>query len=182
MENWDSFVIVFFALVVSYSFVIGKGKTLKIVLASYISVLTADGVGNMIQKYLLSKSPVLQVALSGREGEMLIILKIGIFVLLTILLATRENFEIKTAKQGSRFWDLAITGVFGIFSAGLIVSTLLVFMSGFSPIEAAQGSGIAIAQIVESSRLVKVMVENYSAWFSLPALFFIVTSFLGDEK
>ena len=45
--SWDLFVIVFFAVIIAYSFIIGRNQTLKVIIASYIAILASDGIGNL---------------------------------------------------------------------------------------------------------------------------------------
>jgi hypothetical protein len=70
MENlrlsWDLFIIVFFGVIIAYSFIIGRNQTLKIIIATYMAILTADGLGNLFQTYLLPTAPSLQ----GDAGPM----------------------------------------------------------------------------------------------------------------
>ena len=179
MESWDRFVVIFFVIIGAYSFIVGKSQTLKIILSSYISLLAADGFGNLISKFLIEKSPLLKLAASSYEG-FLVVLKISIFVVLTVFLSTRKIFAIKFPAKISRILSFFLTGIFGILSAGLIVSTLLVFVSGFSLVDTMRSTENPVAAIAESSRFVKLMVQNYSLWFSLPILTFVATSFLEN--
>lgn len=175
--NWDLFIIVFFLIIVAYSFMIGKYQTLKIILSSYIAILTSDGVGNIIEKYLISDQSLINIS----ENKPLIILKISIFVILTILLATRGAFGISISDPRSKFTEFVMTISFGVLSAGLIISTILVYVSGASLVKL---SGVATSEsmnlIAESSRSVRMMIENYNIWFSLPAIAFIVSSLMAE--
>ena len=100
-----------------------------------------------------------------------------------MLLSTREIFQIKVAPPRSSVFAVGLTGLCGILSAGLIVSTLLIFVSGFSPVQAAQvAAQNPIGEIAKSSDLVRLMVENYAVWFSMPALALVGASFLNSES
>ncbi len=182
--TWDLFVIVFFLVIVAYSFVIGKNQTMKVILSSYVAILAADGVGNLVQKYFLGTDPVLDIISIQTDNSGFIIMKISIFVVLTVLLTIRGAFEIDLLQDRSRFFSIFLTGAYGILSAGLIVSTILVYISGISIftapfIELGESPIIGIA---EQSSLVRTMISNYSVWFALPAIVFMISSLFGTEE
>jgi hypothetical protein len=76
---------------------------------------------------------------------------------------------------------LAMT--YGVLSAGLITSTILIYASGTSLVqESSMIMNEAVLEIYQQSKLVRLMINNYSAWFSLPAIAFVVSSFFGQEE
>ena len=187
-SSWDLFIIVFFAIIVAYSYVIGHYRTLKVILSSYIAILAADGVGNLIERYLPVAKPYMDSLPVKVEiaGDALIVFKILVFVVFIILLATRGRFGLVVSKEPNRFLQFFLTMAYGILSAGLIISTILVYTSGSSFIEAMQGEKTvnSIQVIAEHSRMLSVMVDNYDIWFAMPALVFVVASIFvdGDEN
>lgn len=180
--SWDLFILVFFMIIVAYSYVIGKYQTLKIILSSYIAILAADGLGNLVEQYLIGEKPVLNVFVATGQSGSLITFKIAVFVIITILLATKGRFGVMVSAEKNRFVAFSSTIVYGILSAGLIISTILVYMSGISLFEVKE---VFIANPVDTiaaqSRLVTMMITHYNVWFSLPAVVFIFSSFFGDE-
>ena len=79
LPTWDLFIIVFFAIIIAYSFIVGRNSTLKIVIASYLAILTADGFGNMIDRFFLSPAALVETPTSFGP-ESLIIFKILILL------------------------------------------------------------------------------------------------------
>jgi lipoprotein signal peptidase len=59
--SWDLFVVVFFTVIIAYSFIIGRNQTLKIIIASYIAILTSDGIGNLIERFFIGENPIINV-------------------------------------------------------------------------------------------------------------------------
>ena len=66
--SWDLFILVFFAVVVAYSFIIGKNQTLKVILGTYLAVLCADGMGNLFGKYFSVSVAFLKFMKLGMSG------------------------------------------------------------------------------------------------------------------
>jgi len=180
--SWDLFVIVFFAIIIAYSFIIGRNQTLKIIIASYIAILTADGIGNLVKKYLIGATPVEQIdTIAGSDGG-LIMIKIFIFVATIVLVATRGRFDINMDHAGSSTMNIILNLTYGILSAGLITSTILIYTSGSSLVaDTGAMMSTAVSEMYSSSIMVQTMINNYNIWFSLPAITFVVSSFLGEE-
>jgi len=173
--TWDLFILVFFAIIVAYSFIIGRNATLKIIIGTYIAVLAADGVGNLIDKLLLSEGSLINI-FTVTDSSSLVVLKILIFVFSIVVLTTQGRFFVEIPREQSLLVGLAITGAFGFLSAGLIISTILVYISGGSFVaDTLATSGMDITQ---DSYLALTMTENYNFWFSMPAIAFVIASFV----
>ena len=179
--SWDLFVIVFFAVIIAYSFIIGRNQTLKIIISTYIAILTADGVGNLVKHYFLGKEEIASKIAETPEAG-LVIIKIIIFVATIVLIATRGRFQINMDKSGGSMMNIILNLTYGILSAGLITSTILIYTSGASLVQDA-GPLIneAVLAMYHDSTMVQTMVNNYNIWFSLPAITFVISSFLGEE-
>jgi len=180
--SWDLFVIVFFAVIIAYSFIIGRNQSLKIIIASYIAILTADGIGNLIKHYFISQNAAATtVGLASEEGD-LVVIKIFIFVMTIVLVSTRGRFTMNMSRPNSSFMNIILTLTYGILSAGLITSTILIYTSGASLVS---DSNIilneAVMAMYRDSKMVQTMINNYNIWFSLPAITFVISSFLGEE-
>ncbi|MFH0776302.1 MAG: hypothetical protein V1936_01670 [Patescibacteria group bacterium] len=178
LPTWDLFIIVFFAIVVAYSFIVGRNSTLKIIIATYIATLTADGFGNILDRFVLSDPAFAGSSVLGPGS--LVIFKILLFVLVILIVTVRGSFFVAMDHERSFILNLATTGAFGFLSAGLIVSTILVYISG-GVFVGSVTSAIGV-DITTGSTLAKLMTENYNIWFSLPAIAFVVMSFVGGEK
>ncbi|MFA5855361.1 MAG: hypothetical protein WC846_03735 [Candidatus Gracilibacteria bacterium] len=182
MENlrlsWDLFVIVFFGVIIAYSFIIGRNQTLKIIIATYMAILTADGLGNLFQTYLLPTAPSLQ----GTAGlHALALVKIFTFVIVIVLLAVKGGFQVSILEEKSAMTHVVANLTFGFLNAGLMISVLLVYMTGGSFVlgttqDALQGS------LYQESRFIQAMIDNYNLWFSLPAIAIVIVSFLQPHE
>ncbi|MBU0727208.1 hypothetical protein KKA95_00830 [Patescibacteria group bacterium] len=181
--SWDLFVIVFFTVIIAYSFIIGRNSTLKIIIASYIAILASDGIGNLIQRYFIGDTAIINVFDFAQGDSSLIVLKIFIFVFTIVLIATRGRFAINMGNTGSHAMTLMLNLTYGILSAGLITSTILIYASGASLV---QESSIimneAVLQMYRDSNMVQLMINNYNVWFSLPAITFVISSFIGHDE
>lgn len=180
--SWDLFVIVFFAVIIAYSFIIGRNQTLKIIIASYIAILTADGIGNLINHYFIGRGAVDGVVNITDHVGNLVIIKIFIFVLTIVLVSTRGRFSMNMSRPASSMMNIILNLTYGVLSAGLITSTILIYTSGTSLVqESSTIMNEAVMAMYRNSIMVQTMINNYNVWFSLPAITFVISSFLGEE-
>ncbi len=184
--SWDLFVLVVFTVIIAYSFIIGKENTIKVIIGTYIAILTADGLGNLFKEYLLVSKPFFQfLKLFGvnTQDKAFILFKVLVFILAIVVIAMKGSFEVR--KEGSRNGVLGMiaTLVFAFLSAGLVVSTLLTYVSGASFVQGSITiSNAALNSIYSSSKLVKIMIDNYNIWFSLPAVTFVIWSIFKKKE
>ena len=180
--SWDLFVIVFFTVIIAYSFIIGRNQSVKIIISAYIAILTADGVGNLLERYFLGDERVTNAIEIANDESTLILAKIVIFILTIVLITTRGRFQINMARSDSMMVRVMLSLTYGVLSAGLITSTILIYASGASLVQ--ESSVIineAVLDIYRQSQLVRLMINNYNVWFSMPAIAFVVSSFFGDD-
>lgn len=181
--SWDLFVIVFFTVIIAYTFIIGRNQSVKIIISTYIAILTADAVGNLMERYFLGSQPVIQtLSFTSGEGK-LVLIKILIFMLTIVLITTRGKFHINMSRSPSLVMRMVLSMAYGILSAGLITSTILIYASGASLVqESTLVINDAVLEIYRQSQLVRLMINNYNVWFSMPAIAFVFSSFFGEEE
>lgn len=182
--TWDLFVLVFFGIIVAYSFIIGQNSTLKIILGTYASALAADAAGNLFAIYF-AKSAAFFKALSalgihGQEDAGVFI-KVGLFIIFIILLTIRGGISIDAKPGKSIFTRFIMTGVFGFLSAGLIVSTVLMYVSGLSFIAGGKGSQASILAFSGQSPFIQQLLIYYNWFFLVPIVAILVREFLSGR-
>ena len=181
--TWDLFVIVFFAMIVTYSFIIGKHESVKIIVASYVAVVAVQGIGNLLSRLSGTSQTFLTLLGMGRiEISFLAGTKLLLFVAAIIIFAVRGGFEIEFERENSSLIDLLFTGIFGFATAGLLLSTLLTYVADSAILSLTIGASPVIAGIVKESQLMGIMVEYQDLWFSVPALLLLAAGLIGKER
>jgi len=174
--SWDLFIIVFFGIIVAYSFIIGRNNNLKVILATYVGVLTADAVGNLFGTTLAvsdSFMKLLKIFYVTTPIQAIVLVKIIVFMTMIVLLSVRGAYSVSVVNKGSAGLRMMINLIFGFLNACLIVSIALVFISGASFISGGLGISPAFQDIYNQSHLAKILVDHYSIWFLLPAAAFL---------
>jgi hypothetical protein len=178
--SWDLFVIVFFAIVVAYSFIIGKLESVKIIVATYIATVSVQGLGNILSRVTGESQPMFAIIGMGIDPTTFAVAKIITFIAITVFIAARGGLDIVYTRESGVILTTIFTGLFGFATAGLILSTLLTFVAGSPILSPTIMTSAAVAPFLEGSRLMRLMVENQDLWYTLPALLLVLVGFLGS--
>ena len=108
--SWDLFVIVFFAIVTAYSFIIGRKDTLKIIIGTYIATLSADGFGNIFQRFIgdtaFFEKLVKFVGYGSGAADLSSIIKIILFIAMIVVLTIYGDYEVHEPAEQPGFIGL----------------------------------------------------------------------------
>lgn len=89
--SWDLAIVIVFAIVMSFVFIVGKHQAVKIIVAAYISIIAVQGVGNVLGR-LLGSSDTFLLSI-GMEGDtsILPLMKIFFFALCIIVFVLKSG-------------------------------------------------------------------------------------------
>lgn len=184
--TWDLFIIVFFGIIVAYSFIIGRNNNLKVILATYVGAFFADAVGNIFGATLVQSDnfmKLLRLFYISTPEQAIVLTKIIIFMTIIVLLSVKGSFSVDVTSNRSAGLRLSLNLIFGFLNACLIISIALIFISGASFIGGGNAASPAFQDIYNQSNLAKTLVNNYSVWFMLPAFAFLSMSiFAGKDE
>ncbi len=178
--SWDLFVIVFFGLVMSYSFIIGKHESVKIIVFTYIAIVAGLATGDILQQLSANSQPLLSSFGLVLDITVLDSTKLIIFIGTIILLAIRGGFDVEYGNDDNSVVNTVLTGVFGFATAGLLLTTLLTFVAGKHLLDPALGSAPNLAPILAQSTFMQAMVLYQSLWFALPAALLIAVGLVSN--
>lgn len=185
--SWDLFILVFFVIIVSYSFIIGTNNTLKVILGTYVAALASDALGSLVGKSLNGSEAfesILDVANVGNDQEAVVFVKVISFVVMVILFSVRGAFDVDTISDRSTAIRAALNMIYAVMSAGLIISIILVFVSGISFVGGGspETPGTALWELYNQSRFIRSILSNAYLWFSIPALSFLIHSLYSTKE
>ncbi|MCA9370760.1 MAG: hypothetical protein KC680_02245 [Candidatus Peregrinibacteria bacterium] len=179
--TWDLFIVVFFGLVITYSFIIGKHEAVKIIISTYIAILAVEGIGNVIERVTGDSRPLLSVIGLNVDGDILTAVKLIVFVALIIFIAVRSGLEIDYSKDPGGPVNAVLTAVFGFATAGLLLISLFIFVADVNILDPSVEKMETISALLNKSKLMQVMILNQDLWFSLPALLLISVGIVSNE-
>lgn len=182
--TWDLFIIVFFVLIFSYSFIIWYKKTLKVVIATYIAILASDWLSNVLNKLIFETAPEINVLALKAWDPIFIAVKITLFILSIVILTAKWWFDFHDVDHIPTSHKVWYTSLFWILSALLLISTVLVFASwgSFLWTQWVSVDGSTIAEMYKTSFLVQMVILNYNFFFVLPAICFVILSLTSESS
>lgn len=182
--SWDLFILVFFAVVVAYSFIIGRNQTLKVITATYLAVLCADGVGNLFAKYFAISPSFLKIMkffAIGNGDQATAFFKVLILIFIIVIVAVRGLFTYNADDSHGMGIKLATLLILGVLSGGLMVSAMLIFISGGSLVANVASTNNILSTIYPQSRFVRIMLDYANLWFVLPGAAIIMISLFNKK-
>lgn len=179
--SWDLFIVVFFAIVMSYSFIIGKDQSVRVIIASYIGIIATQGIGNVLMRLVGNSNDMFASLGMPVDTSVVALGKIFIFAICVIVFVTRSGIDVTYEKDAGRILSIVYTGLFGFATAGLIVSTILTYASGTGILDATLIAQSAVANITKGSVLMQLMILNQDIWYTLPAFLIVATGFIHNE-
>jgi hypothetical protein len=180
--SWDLLVIVFFAVICAYSFIVGKHESVKIIIATYIAIVAIQGLGNLAAQALLYSKDYIEMVGISTDFTILSTVKLAAFVGAIIFLAIRGGFDMEYTKDLGNLVDSLLVGAFGFSTAGLLLASLLTFVAGSPLLDPNLAQAPALQPLLQSSELVKVMVDYQDVWFALPAIFLLILGFFAGDN
>jgi len=178
--TWNLVLLSVLVMLFAYNFLLGQNATIKLILSTYIAVLTADGVAQILKTFVLDPSPGMQELFGENELEIFTGIRLAFFLVAIVILVVKGAFQVSVEKHDHWALRTLIHAIFSVLSAGLFLATVLIYLSGNSFVEGM----IAARQISihEESLLAQVLIDYYQVWFSLPAIAFLVSSFFSPGK
>lgn len=176
--SWDLLIVIFFGVIITYSFIIGKHESVKIIIATYIAILTVQGAGNILHRILGESAPLMNALGLSPSSSLLSGTKLLLFVAIIVFLSIRGGFEVQYLREGRGLRDTLLTGAFGFATAGLILSTFLTFIAGGPLLSSTLRESTSLSALLPQSELLSLLVLNQDLWFSFPAFLLLGTSFL----
>ncbi len=177
--SWDLLIILFVALVVAYSFIVGKDASVKIIVSTYIALVAVQALGNVALLTLnASTASMVGVSLSP---ETLAIAKVVLFAAAVVFMAVKGGIAIETGNGFGTVWDIAVSTALGLSTAALLLASLVTFIAGRPILDLTLASADALGGIELTSPTVGAIVDYQHVWFALPAVLLLVISVLGNR-
>jgi hypothetical protein len=169
--SWDLFILAFFGVVVAYSFIIGRNLTLKVISATYVAILCGDAVGNIFARYFMSSESFmkfLRLFSVGSPEQAVAFAKILVLISLVVIIAVRGSYDFNVDDEKPFAVRMSMSFVLGLLSAGLMMSAMLIFVSGGSLISGIAQANSPLADIYSDSRLVRLLIDYSNFFFFIP--------------
>ena len=178
--SWDLLLVIFFAIVMSYSFIMGKKQAVRLILGSYVALIATEGVSFALGLVFGTSSEAIASIGFGLDMSVIALLRTFLFAVFLTLFLARSGIDIETSDDGGMIVRMISTALLGFSLAGLLATTVLssVIGGGFGSIGAAQGALLPLPQGVS---LTQVIIANHELWYGMPALLLVLLGLVHSE-
>jgi hypothetical protein len=180
--SWDLFVGVFFALVVTYTFILGRSEAIKMIIATYIGIIAVQGITSALGRLNDQLGSISAYVGLGDESWILTLLKVVLFVAIVIFFTIRAGIEVKYHKEPSQLVGIILTFLFGLSTAGLMLITLMTYAAGVPLLEMKLSSVSALQPIIQQSEVLQTLIGNQDLLFTLPAVLLAAVGFSQNQS
>lgn len=179
--SWDLFIIVFFAVVITYTFIIGKRESVKLLIASFVAIVGIQAIGNLLTQYAPQLDIVWSTVGFTLTSQIISMIKLFLFIACALFLAIRGGIQVEYRRQESTVINGVLTGTFGFATAGLLLSTILTYIADVPLLDANLAQNAALSPLIQQSQFIQLMVFNQDLWFAGPMLLLVVVGIIDNR-
>lgn len=180
--SWDLAVVVFFAILMSLGFIIGKNRLITVIIASYIAVIATEGIGRVFLRLTGGGPKFFGIAGIPFDPILLSLGKIFLFALCAIIFMLRSGIDVSHNKDTGSVVTIIYTGLLGFSLSGLITSTILSYAAGSSLFTSGFLSASIAGPQLHKGTLAVLLILNQDLWYALPAFLIITIGFIKNRE
>lgn len=180
--SWDLFVIVFAALIVTYTFIIGRSESTKIIIASYIAIIAVQGISSAVERLNVQLGSLVSMLGLPMESWIFVVVKLVMFVGIVVFLTIRSGIEVRYSREPNQIIGVVLTLVFGASTAALLLTTILTYITGVPLLEMNLATVQALGPVVQQSQLMQLLISNQDVCFTLPAVVLAVVGLTHNHS
>lgn len=159
--SWDLAITVFFLMGIAFGYILQRDKIVATLLSVYVGLIITQAVSGNIQSFIQGESTFSNMWIRSNANPFTV--RAVIFIAVIMLVSAKSGISAGRSKGLLSPIEVII---YSIFTSGLILSSLFYFM----PAESREA-------FVMSSRMAKLVINNYVWWIVLPIIFMIVAGF-----
>lgn len=180
--SWDLAIVVFFAILMSLGFIIGRNQTMKVIIAAYIAVIALQGIGSVLIRLTGGGSGFFGSIGIPIDPTLVSLGQIFFFLLCVIVFIIKSGVDISHKNDAGSIMMMIYTGLLGFSLAGLIASTILSYAAGNDVLTSGFLATIAIGPLLKQSTLAELLILNQDLWYALPAFLIVTMGFVKSSE
>lgn len=174
--TWDLLIIVFFAIITTYSLIIGRHEAVKVLVASHIAAFAAQGIGMGMTTGTTAATPLLHTL--GFVIGPTTIGTVQLVAFVSLLVAVAIYGGLSSDYEEDSVIDTAVAAGLGVATAAFLLVNLLAILGNSSPFAPTLAETPDLAPLFSQSTLASTLTSLQPLWLLLPAVLLVGTSFL----
>lgn len=165
--SWDLAITIIFIVGIAFGYIMQRDKIVSTLLGVYTGLIMTQAVSGTIQGFFQGDTTLFnQVWIRANASPFTI--RALIFLATILLVSTKAN--VSSGKSKGILSPLEIV-VYSVLTTGLVLSSIFHFMPQES-----------ITAFTMTSRMAKLVIENYTWWILLPMIFMFVSGWLHKDS
>lgn len=174
--TWDLLIIVFFAIITTYSLIIGRHEAVKVLVASHIAAFAAQGIGMGLTEGSSAAAPLLSTLGFAIGPTTIVAAKLIAFIGILVAIAIYGGLSSDYEEEG--IIDTAVAAGLGMVTAAFLLLNLLAILGNSSPLSTTLAETPDLLPLFSQSMLAATLTSLQPLWLLLPAVLLVGTSFL----
>ncbi|MDD5054695.1 MAG: hypothetical protein PHZ00_00325 [Candidatus Peribacteraceae bacterium] len=180
--SWDLAVVVFFAILMSLGFILGKNRIITVIIASYIAVIATEGIGRVLARLTGHGSGLFESMGVPVDPILLSLAKIFLFALCAGVFVLKSGIDVSHKKDAGSIVTIVLTGLLGFSLSGLIASTILSYAAGSSLLTSGFLPASVAGPQLHKGTLAVLLILNQDLWYALPAFLIVTIGFIKNSE
>lgn len=169
-------------MVTAYGFVVGKKECVKVIVGTYMAAVSIQAIIMLCARIEPEFMQLLRSLGFGISPDIFSSAKLVLFLCMMVLIAVRGGLDVQYAKENWQLTNIIVTGLFGIATAGLMVVSLITYLSAVPLLSPQLGMTPLLLPIIQQSTLLKILIHYQDIWFALPALLLLIVGFYDHTR
>lgn len=165
--SWDLAITVIFLVGIAFGYILQRDKIVATLLGAYVGLIMTQAVSGTLQNFFQGDTTLFnQVWIKANTNPFTV--RALVFLGTIMLVSTKANVSSSSRAKGI-LSPLEIV-VYSILTTGLVLSSIFHFMPQES-----------ITAFAMTSRMAKLVINNYTWWIILPVIFMFVSGWLHKD-
>lgn len=180
--SWDLVLTVFLIIVVAMSYLLGKHQCVKLVLGTYVAMVTVQGISAIFSRIEPDYQTTLRELSVTVDDNILSTAKLLLFVLIVVLMALRAGLSVSYEKETLSTTNIVAAGLLGLATAGLLLVTVVTFIADVPLLSPNLALSPTLAPLIAQSNILWAVAHLQDVLYTLPAILVLAIGFYDQWK
>ena len=164
--SWDLAIAVIFLIGIAFGYILQRDKIVGTLLGVYVGLIMTQAISGNIQHFFQGDTTLFnQIWIHANASPFTI--RVLIFAITLVIVSAKAN--ISGGKSKGVLTPIEII-VYSTLTTGLIIGSIFYFMPANS-----------LTPFLATSRLAKLIIQDYTWWVILPVIFMLISGFLHKD-
>lgn len=176
--TWDLLLIVLMTLVTTYSYILGREESVRIIIATFLSLSIVLLIRSIVSGAFTTNLPLLPQVSDDQLSLIILASECLLFLGLLLMFCLKSGIDIHYKPKFSGWIDIVSTGILGLSSSFLLIAAILSFVTGIPPFAEHFKESSIIISLMQQSTILWLICSYRDLFIALPPILLLVGGFL----